>query len=204
MLTLDDLSCSPIVGIDPGSVHVGACWFCLANAKQIGETHGPEEAVSWCRTLGQNTHLHDITVAIERPMARGQNVTQDLLDTCVVVGRLVEALRPIPVFLVPRASVKLALLGFTRGEDSKVHAALVDMWGGREKAVGRKGTKKKPGTPGPLYGIKGPHVWDALAVAVAFAGRKAAGIEARCVRYPEEKGEEHEGNQWNGATSRIG
>jgi len=55
-------------------------------------------------------------------------------------------------------------------KDSNIHQALLDRWGGKPKAVGRKKT------PGPLYGITGD-VWSALAIAVTYADQAMARTE---------------------------
>jgi hypothetical protein len=60
-------------------------------------------------------------------------------------------------------------LGVPRGlGDSGVMHALLDRWGGRERAVGRKAEK------GPLYGLSS-HAWRALGLAVTYADRLAEG-----------------------------
>ena len=46
--------------------------------------------------------------------------------------------------------------------DPNIRQALLDRWGGKKRAVGRKGEGK------PLYGIS-KDVWSALAVAVTYA-----------------------------------
>jgi hypothetical protein len=60
-----------------------------------------------------------------------------------------------------RATVKAHLCRSAKAKDSNVRQALIDLFGGKENAIG---TKK---TPGPLYGISGD-VWAALAVAVTW------------------------------------
>ena len=60
---------------------------------------------------------------------------------------------------VTRMACKMHLCGSARAKDANVRQALLDRWGGKEKAIGRKAS------PGPLYGIKAD-LWSALAVAV--------------------------------------
>ena len=103
-------------------------------------------------------------VAIERIESYGMAVGREVFDTVWWAGRFAEAVRPVPVYQVPRREVKLAICGDTRAKDANIRSALLDLFGGQAAAVGRKAT------PGPLYGIS-RDVWSALAIAVTFAGR---------------------------------
>jgi hypothetical protein len=66
------------------------------------------------------------------------------------------------VVLLPRRAVKLALCGDSRAKDANIRQALIDRFGGKDAAVGRKAA------PGPLYGIS-RDVWSALAIAVTYS-----------------------------------
>lgn len=57
------------------------------------------------------------------------------------------------------------ICGRANASDTNIRAALIDLWGGKEKAIGKKAT------PGPLHGIS-KDVWAALAVAITYAERK--------------------------------
>ena len=52
--------------------------------------------------------------------------------------------------------------------DLKYRAALIDRFGGKDKAIGCKSA------PGPLYSVKAD-AWSALALATTFADRGASG-----------------------------
>jgi hypothetical protein len=95
----------------------------------------------------------------------GMAAGAELFDTARWVGRFQEAwlqgeARP-PVTLLPRRDIKLAICGSARATDANIRQALIDRFGGKEKAIGTKRV------PGPLYAIKS-HLWSALAVAVAY------------------------------------
>jgi hypothetical protein len=62
---------------------------------------------------------------------------------------------------LPRRAVKLHLCGTSRAKDPNIRQALIDRWGGKEKAIGNAKAK------GPLYGIAGDE-WAATAVAVTY------------------------------------
>jgi hypothetical protein len=59
---------------------------------------------------------------------------------------------------VYRRDVKLHICGSQRAKDANIRQALIDCYGGKVEAIGKKKA------PGPLYGISS-HAWSALAVA---------------------------------------
>jgi hypothetical protein len=97
----------------------------------------------------------------------GMPAGAEIFDTCVWIGRFIETWRQHaaatdPFHLVKRIAIKMYLCGSVRTKDANVRQALIDRWGGKAKAIGRKAE------PGPLYGISGD-IWSALAVAVTQA-----------------------------------
>jgi hypothetical protein len=76
-------------------------------------------------------------------------------------GRFAEAAHRVPVVLLPRRAVKLALCGDSRAKDANIRQAFIDRFGG-SAAIGRKAA------PGPLYVIS-RDVWSALAIAVTYS-----------------------------------
>lgn len=107
---------------------------------------------------------NDVLV-IEMVAAMGMPVGFEVFETCVWVGRMIQAY-PAPELVqrITRSQVKLALCGSARANDANVRQRLIDLYGG-SAAIGRKAT------PGPLYGVKS-HIWSALAVAHAFELRE--------------------------------
>lgn len=102
-------------------------------------------------------------LAVEWIESYGMAVGKEVFETCYWVGRFAQAFYG-ECRLVPRREVKLALCNSTRATDANVRTAIIDMYGGKDKAIG---TKKQPG---PLYGIKS-HLWSALAVAMTASVR---------------------------------
>lgn len=100
-------------------------------------------------------------LAIEYMAPRGMPTSQEEMDTCVWVGRFVEAFAG-PWSKVLRRKVKSTICGSQRARDGNIRQALIDRWGGKDVAVGCKAA------PGPLYGVR-RDVWQALAVAVTWA-----------------------------------
>jgi hypothetical protein len=97
-------------------------------------------------------------LAIEMIASYGMPVGREVFETCVWIGRFIEAWSG-PHKLVYRRDVKLELCGNQRAKDGNVRQALIDRWGGKDVAIGKKAS------PGPLYGFSAD-VWQALGVAV--------------------------------------
>jgi len=146
-----------ILAIDPGTEESGWCLY------------HPEGAV-----LGSGVKPNDIMLmeirsayadelAIEMIASYGMAVGREVFETVWWIGRFTQAWhRPDSVRRVYRRDVKLHLCGTSKAKDANVRVALIDLFGGKEKAVGRKAS------PGPLYGVKS-HAWPALGVAVTAA-----------------------------------
>jgi hypothetical protein len=96
---------------------------------------------------------------IEMVASYGMAVGRTVFETCVWIGRFVEAWGDNWDF-VYRKDVKMHLCGQTRAKDSNIRQAIMDMYGS-EKAIAI-GTKAKPG---PLHGVS-KDVWAALGVAI--------------------------------------
>lgn len=144
-----------LLAIDPGTTHSG--WVLMRNGNP------------WSSGVWENAeilrHLEEwsgANVAIEMIASYGMAVGAEVFDTCLWVGRFMQALGPDRVRLVYRKEVKSHLCGSQKAKDANIRQALIDRWGGKAEAIG---TIKKPG---PLYGIKS-HAWAALAVAVTAA-----------------------------------
>lgn len=158
-----------VLAIDPGSAlsafvlydtDIGMpCGFGkVANLDLLGRVAGRG---SFNSLLGASPdHL-----AIEMIASYGMPVGAEVFDTCVWIGRFVEAWRK-PHTRVYRKDVKLHLCGQPRAKDSNIRQALIDRYGGKDAAIGRKNAR------GPLHGMSAD-VWAALAVAVTYADRPA-------------------------------
>lgn len=101
------------------------------------------------------------TVVIEQIESFGMPVGREVFETVRWSGRFEEACGR-PVEYLPRRAVKLQLCGSSRAKDPNVRQAVLDRYGGKDRAIGKKSA------PGPLYGIHGD-VWSALAVAITWS-----------------------------------
>jgi hypothetical protein len=141
-----------ILAIDPGTTR--SAWVNL-NAAGIQE-HGiaPNENVADIIRLAS---VADMSIVIEDIEPRQQPLGREVADTLRWIGRFIETAGDYE--LITRRTVTNHLIdGGTKSADSRIRAALIDRFGGKDAI--RKG--------GPLYGIHGDE-WAALAVAVTWA-----------------------------------
>ena len=148
-----------ILAIDPGSSQSAWLRFDGTRPRGFGITAN-EILVKALRSGG----LPDVVV-IEKIESYGMAVGAEVFDTVWWAGRFAEAADRVPVVMLPRRAVKLALCGDSRAKDANIRQALLDRFGG-SAAIGRKAA------PGPLYGIH-RDVWSALAIAVTYAIQRA-------------------------------
>lgn len=122
----------------------------------------------------QNAELLDIVsnseadfLAIEWVSFYGKEIHagSETFETCRWAGRFQQAWNEdATCVLIPRRQIRQELCGTQKAGDPEVRAVLIDRYGGKERAIGKKAT------PGPLYGISS-HAWSALAVAAVFTDR---------------------------------
>lgn len=123
-------------------------------------------------------------VAIEMIASYGMAVGAEVFETCVWIGRFMEALvrcniSEREITLMKRQEVKMHLCHSPKANDSTIRQALIDRYGpGKEKAIGSKAK------PGPLYHIKAD-IWSALAIAVThWDAHKPAGYRGQVAAFP--------------------
>lgn len=104
-------------------------------------------------------------LVVEMIASYGMPFGREVFETCLWIGRFVEAWGG-PFTLVYRREVKMFLCGNNTAKDANVRQAVLDRYGGKKRAIGKKKS------PGPLYGISGD-LWQALAVGVTWHGTRA-------------------------------
>lgn len=140
-----------LLAIDPGTTESG--WVVYTPGKVLFSGVSANANVL---TAIETDEFGVELVAIEMIASYGMAVGQEVFDTCVWVGRFLQAWRqPDEVQLVKRMKVKQHLCHNARATDSNIRQALIDL-------LGPPGTKKSPGA---TYGVTS-HAWAALAVAV--------------------------------------
>lgn len=152
-----------IIAIDPGT-HQSAWIEYTPETHQIGRFGIEDNAdLSYSLSLAWG-HWPDCVLAIEMIASYGMPVGQEVFETCVWIGRFIEAFQGGE--FVYRKDVKLHLCQSPRAKDANVRQAIIDLFpatgGGKTPQIG---TKKQPG---PLYGMSS-HVWSALGVALTYA-----------------------------------
>lgn len=158
-----------LIAIDPGPEQSGWVRFTEANHY---DNDKPEPLI--CRVMCNleclvrleargvlvRGDLPMTNLVVEMTASMGMAVGESVFETTYWVGRLCEAPK-MPFERIKRHEVKMYLCNSTRAKDANIRQRLIDLWGGKEKAIGRKKT------PGPLYGVKAD-CWQALALAVTW------------------------------------
>mgnify|MGYP003945673211 FL=1 len=158
-----------LLAIDPGSEQSGIVVYDGEKPVAFGKLHN--EAVLLQLRNGSWGPLRDCYIETLKP--RGMPTALEEMQAQLWAGRFHEAFSfrmgcdATPVY---RMDVKLFHCGQARAKDSNIRQALIDRFGGKEAAIGKKAT------PGPLYGVSND-VWSALAIAVYAWETKHAGDE---------------------------
>jgi len=153
-----------LLAIDPGNEESAVVLYDTTERLPLYFRKAPNADVALVLATTEATRL-----AVEMIASYGMPVGKEVFETCVWIGRFVEKwLQPrtyaweSSIEMVYRRDVKLHLCNSARAKDGNVRQALIDRYGGKEKALGKKKT------PGPLYGMSGD-CWAALGVAVTAA-----------------------------------
>lgn len=154
-----------VLAIDPGTSESQFLLWDMAEQRVV-ENYFAENGTCLAEINASIDGIKAGHVCIEMVASYGMPVGREVFETCVWIGRFFERSSVLGVTpaLIPRQDVKLHLCHSCRAKDGNVRQALVDRFGGKDAAIGRKTT------PGPLYGISG-HAWAALALAITFADR---------------------------------
>lgn len=151
-----DITPSHLLAIDPGPTESA---LLLYSTKLHAPTRWEKipNRVCWPAWAWKANRL-----AVEMVASYGMSVGAEVFETALWAGRFLERWEHQHATegqLVYRADVKLHLCHSKRAKDSNVRQALIDRYGGKQRAIGRKAS------PGPLYGLSGDG-WAALGVAV--------------------------------------
>lgn len=143
-----------IFAIDPGQKQ--SAWLRMENGRVADKGIQPNEDLK--NSLIFFSPVEFDAVAIEMVACYGMAVGAETFQTVLWIGRFCER-SPIEPRLVYRKDVKMHLCHSMRAKDANVRQAILDRFGGKDEAMGRKAS------PGPLYGVSS-HVWSALAIAL--------------------------------------
>lgn len=162
-----------VLAIDPGNTE-SAYALIDADHRPVHFDKLPNEELRSALRYNALGQAADVT-AVEMVASYGMAVGADVFETCVWIGRFVEALHVCtgrPTLLVKRHPVKLHHCRAANATDANIKQALVDRFACGVRNHG-KGTKAEPGF---FYGFKAD-VWQAYALAVHVADTVAASQE---------------------------
>lgn len=152
-----------ILGVDPGHTQSAIVLF----DEDIIRAHGIIANSDLITTIRGNPELHADVLLIEKIASYGMPVGEEVFETVFWSGQFAEAWHSrfglmARVERMTRNDVKMMLCHRTaKVNDSVIRQRLIDIYGGKERAVGRKAS------PGPLYGIRADE-WAALALVKAW------------------------------------
>lgn len=152
---------STLLAIDPGNTHSG--WVLIDVPTRRPLEHGKTDNYMLRDFLLTLVLDADHTV-IEMVASYGMPVGAEVFDTCVWIGRLIEAAPVDDVDLIKRQPVKLHHCHSPKAKDSNVRQALVDRFTPGQPNHG-KGTRDDPGW---FHGFHAD-IWQAYALAVYAA-----------------------------------
>lgn len=154
-----------IIAIDPGPIQSA---YVVTNGRVVFEHGKVENEFVLALIADAGGRWPTLGAAVcERIRCMGMAVGATTLETAEWCGRFQQQwLRYDETPLdrwhwVTRNEEKLHLCGSPRAKDANIRQALLDRFGGKDKAIGTKKAK------GPLWGIAGD-CWSALAVALTF------------------------------------
>lgn len=151
---------SEFVAIDPGPVKSAYAYFdggTLCHAETLTND-----------LIARRIDDYGGNIVYEMIACYGMAVGAEVFETCVWIGRFIEvaeATQPTRQDRIYRREVKIHLCGSMKAKDANVRQAIIDLYGGKAKAIG---TKKNPG---PLYGVKGDE-WAAIGVGLTYLDKQ--------------------------------
>ena len=160
-----------ILAIDPGNEQSGVVLIRERDLKPIVAEKITNEELLDNLLMDRYERLEESEcinhVAIEMIASYGMAVGQSVFETCVWIGRFIQALEDNyyndSLKFIYRKDEKMNLCGSMKAKDSNIVQALIDRFAPNTPNKG-KGTKKEPGW---FYGFK-KDIWQAYAVAVTY------------------------------------
>ncbi len=176
-----------VLAIDPGPL--SSAW--LEYDKETGNPYAwnMEDNDEVLSSLSlQHHHVSFLAIEHIQHYGRGMPVGADVFETCIWIGRFIEASR-LPWVLIKNPTIRTCLCGSATANGRQIKQTLIDRFGGKDKAVGGVKCPKCKGKgwvgrgrptcpvcdgrlwahpPGPLHDMT-DHIWSALAVAVCWS-----------------------------------
>lgn len=160
-----------ILAIDPGNIESGVVVIRERDLKPLVAEKITNEELLDNLLMSRYERLEETEfirhVAIEMIESQGMAVGKSVFETCVWIGRFIQALEDNhyndSLKYIYRKDEKINLCGSMRAKDSNIVQALVDRFAPNTPNKG-KGTKKEQGW---FYGFK-KDIWQAYAVGVTY------------------------------------
>lgn len=154
-----------ILAIDPGPER--SAWVEMRGMEVVRFGYDGNEAVL------ESVYVYGYKVVImEDVKSYGMPVGADVFEMCKWMGKVEEAVANVSgeSSYIANAAIRAQICKSMKAKDPHIRQALIDRYGGKDVAIGRKPKNKKDKSrPGPLYGMKQKeHHWSALAVGVAW------------------------------------
>jgi hypothetical protein len=153
--------------IDPGTTKSGVVVFDGENVTSVFPEIENEALLINMQLAGVRGIFKDPLehLAIEMVASYGMAVGAETFETCVWIGRFIQAFGAENHTKIYRKDVKMCLCQSMRAKDKNVRQAILDRFprtgGGKTPQIG---IKSKPGS---LYGVS-RHAWSALAVGITW------------------------------------
>lgn len=163
-----------IIAVDPGNEQ--SAWVAFDGSRVLGHAIAPNAEVlkMLARLNAPGAPIDPVAgVVFEQIESFGMAVGREVFETVFWTGRFYQATNA-RVARMTRKAVKLHLCQSMRAKDPNIRAALIDRFGGKDAAIGKKASQ------GPLFGIRADE-WSALAVAVTWCDLNTkAAMESVC------------------------
>ena len=192
-----------IIGIDAGTTKTG--YIYLEDRQPIDYGWVFNEDIFKIISKYKGKRPDKAHVVMEDIQSYGMPVGVDVFTTVKALGAFeyyATQIEKLKLTYVKRSEAKLFLCNSARATDANIRQALIDLYGGDEKAVGGKKCKTCKGKgyngrdrascdlcgglglqspKGALYGITG-HVWSALAVGVTFFEQQQVKVAIKLIK----------------------
>ena len=149
-----------IFAIDPGNTESGFALIAMPEFRLLDFGKVKNEVLL---EMLENERVYPDAFAIEMVASYGMPVGKDVFETCVWIGRFIQAAKNHKYTFIYRKEEKLCLCGSLKAKDSNIRQALIDRYAKHDFKNG-KGVKKNPDT---FYGVS-KDAWQAIAVGVTY------------------------------------
>ena len=158
-----------ILAIDPGNIESGYVVIDGGSLKPLIAEKVTNE--DFLKRIKKSKGMNITDIAIEMVASYGMAVGVTVFETCVWIGRFLEACKTVfpdaEIKFIYRKDEKMNLCGSMKAKDSNIVQALIDRFAPNTPNKG-KGSKKEPGW---FYGFKAD-IWSAYAVAVTYLDKE--------------------------------